>query len=44
MKTVLMIVGVIIFINVLFVIFALAKSAGDDERKRENEYQDTDSE
>lgn len=37
MKTILIIVGVIVVINVLFVIFALTKASGDDERVRENE-------
>ena len=37
MKVVLVIVGAVVVVNVLFVIFALTKASGDDERARENE-------
>ena len=42
MKTILLIIGGIVLINVLFVIFALVKASGDDERKRENEKDNSD--
>jgi hypothetical protein len=42
MKVVLVIVGAVVVVNVLFVIFALTKASGDDERKRENEKDNSD--